>query len=270
MHDAIKTAKLGIADDIEELVFVSDVHGLVEPLDAIDGILAGRSAKVKVVAAGDYFVNGLHPAEALEWVRARAADCAILGNHDEGALNSSETGLPPYTEAGAWERLSPSLRSYLAGMPQVLELTWMGNRIRVSHDIASSGKRLSWRARVPEVAALMADPCADLTVCAHTHYPFVRTEAGVTVANCGAASNLLLGHREENGSIHPKGEEDVFVPVPEMYSTYLSVTVRDGELEAAIGRFRYDLDAVVAELQEFGHPNLGNLECMYRTGVCWC
>lgn len=265
-----KTRSIVVEDNVERLIVVSDIHGLTEPLKVIDDILNGVPDKLQVVAAGDYFVIGDSPAEVLEWVRKNAGEYAVRGNHDDGALNSPEGEFPPYTEAGALNRLDAGLKKYLEGLPHILELTWRGAHIRVTHDFTPSGNRLSWKARVPEALEMFADPGVDLTVCAHTHYPFIRKIGDAKVANCGAVSALLLGHKREDGGIDPKGDDDIFVPVSEICSTYLDIVVKHDNLLPQVERFQYEVDEVLQRLDKLRHPDIENLRILFKTGVCWC
>jgi predicted phosphodiesterase len=270
MLTMVKTKHLKVPETVERLIIVSDLHGLVEPLEAMDRILSDIQEEFQLVASGDYFVNGAYPVEVLDWVRSKAGEFAILGNHDEGAFGAPEEDFPPYTEEGAWNRLDDARREYLTQLPHILELDWKGKRIRITHDLNPAGERVSWKARVNAVFEMFADPERDLVTCSHTHFPFVREKDGALVANTGGMSNLLIGHKREDGGIDPKGDEGVFQPDPNVSSTFLSVCTKDDKLDVRIERLHYDIDKALKTLEELGHPNLENLSVMYRTGVCWC
>ncbi len=263
----IRVKTLTVDDSIEKLIVVSDLHGFMEPLSVLDKILDRSEESMQVIAAGDYFVNGPYPSEVLDWTRGRAGNFAILGNHDEGTLTASDdSNAQPFTEAGALRCLDSGQKEYLASLPHIIEVVWKGKRIRITHDTTPSGEVFAWTARVHEVVEALVDPQVDLTVCAHTHYPFVRRTDGTIVANTGSTSALLLGHRRADGTIAPKGDED-FVPVSRMFSTYLSVTDNNGELEVTIERFQYDVDNVLQQLKEYNHPLFENISIWLRTGV---
>jgi len=267
-RDGVKFKSITIPEAVEKLIVVSDIHSLIQPLDALDRQLEHVREDYQVVTAGDYFLNGTHPVETLAWVRENAGEYAVLGNHDHGTLHSEKGEFPSYTEAGAFNRLDEAALDYLASLPHILELDWRGKSIRVTHHLTPEGQVLDWRANVPEVLSMFTDPDVDLTVCAHTHYPFVKNLPGTVVANCGSASVLLLGHKRADGSISSKGEEEVFVPIPEIYSTYLTVTNNNGVLKPEIERFHYDIDAYLQELAELKHPNLDKHHTLFKTGVC--
>lgn len=264
----LQSKSFSLPDDVERLIVVSDLHGLTAPLEVIDDTVSGLSEKVVVIAAGDYFVNGLRPKETLEWVRRTAGEFALAGNHDVGALQAPTGDFPVYTEEGSFNRLDAELKEYLAAMPRILELSWRGKRIRVAHDRLPTEEWLSYKATAPQTVAMFADPAVDLTICAHTHYPFVEELADTIVANCGSTSCLLLGHVREDGSIAPKGREgEEYEPVPEIYSTYISVVVEAGSVQPTLARFTYDCGPEIRELQAMAHPTLERLSTIYRTGL---
>ena len=255
-----------LPDDIDRIIVVCDLHGLTAPLKVIDDILSDLSEKVQVIAAGDYFVNGLHPKETLEWVQRTAGEFAIRGNHD--VASAPEGDFPSYTEEGAFNRFDNKLKDYLATLPDILELTWHEKRIRITHDRTPSEKNLLWTATVPEGVEMFADPAMDLTIFAHTHYPFVEKLPNTIVANSGSTSCLLFGHKREDGSIHCKGRKgETYKPVSEIYSTYISIVIKDGCIHPTVERFTYDYEPEIRALQDIAHPNLERLSVLYRTGL---
>lgn len=264
----MRTKQLEVGSDVEKLIIVSDLHGALPVLPALDRILGDMTEKVQVIADGDYVVNGPNPVEVIDWVRANCGEFAALGNHDDGATQAEEGEFPSYTEAGAFNRLDSSLREYLSGLPHMLELSWQGAKIRVTHDKSTDGVSFSWKARESEVVEFLLDPSVDMTVSAHTHYPFVREQGGTCVANTGSGAVLLLGHKREDGGIDPKGDGD-YEPVSEIYSTYLSVVLENGQPKATVEKFQYDVEEEIGLIEESGNPHAARLAELYRTGVCW-
>ena len=160
------------------------------------------------------------------------------------------------------------IADYLADLPDVLELSWRGRQLRITHGRTASGEWASWRATTGEMYELFADPTVDLTVVAHTHCPFVRAEPRGQVANCGSTSCLILGHETDDGAIQSKTEAP-FHPVEEIYSTYLSVTAPGASLDVSVERFSYDLLLEVDFLQDLGHPRVEVMRKWLETGVFW-
>lgn len=272
-HRGIRTKEIKIDDSVGRILVLSDLHSFAEPLAALDEIAGSSPDEPCIVIAGDLFCAGPHPAETVEWVRRRAEDRVALGNHDEGTLRGAEEPAlqPPYTEPGAYQRLSADQIEYLRSLPHILHLEWKGFRIRVMHGHFCFSERdvcgVSWMARPSELLERFPDPAFDLTAVAHTHYPFVAERQGTLVANCGAVSGLLLGLLHEDGSITPWGDEETFTPPKEIYSTFLSVTSADDGLEVQIEKFDYDRRGAIESLRAIGDPGIENRERWLLTGV---
>ena len=262
----MRTRSLRVSDDVERLLVVGDLHGYVEPLKTLDRVFGAYPDRVQVVAAGDYVVSGAKPAEAVEWVRRNAGEFAVTGNHDQGALAGADGKHPPFTEPGAFLRLSAEQRAYLSDLPDVLELSWKGRCIRVNHGRTRSGAWASWMGKTDEVFALFADPSVALTIVAHTHCPFVRKDATGCVANCGSTSCLILGHKRDDGTIQSKTEIP-FEPVSKIYSTYLSVTMDGSGLGVRVECFDYDRRKELECLEDIGDPNIERTRALLETGV---
>ncbi len=140
----MRTQSIQVNDQIEQLVVVSDLHGFIEPLKVLDEVIAAYQGKVQVVAAGDYVVTGPSPAETVEWVHQNAGRFAVRGNHDKRALAMAEGEHPPWTAPGAFLRLGCEQRKYLSELPDILELSWKGRRIRITHGRNHSGEWVLW------------------------------------------------------------------------------------------------------------------------------
>jgi protein phosphatase len=264
----VQTRALQISDDVERLLIVSDLHGFVEPLKELDRLFALYEGKSQVVAAGDYVVNGGRPAEVVDWVRRHAGEFAVTGNHDQEALKGAEGDFAPYTDPGAFLCFSEEQKDYLTGLPEVLELSWKGRKIRINHGRRASGEWVSWKATTAEVFDAFADPSVDLTVVAHTHCPFVRRESRGHVANCGSTSCLILGHEAADGSVQSKTDVS-FKPIARIYSTFLSATASSTGLEVRVERFEYDRLPEAELLQDLGHPRAQQIRKWLDTGVFW-
>ena len=262
----MRTQSVQVNDQVERLVLVSDLHGFIEPLKVLDRVIEAYPEKVQVVAVGDYVVTGSRPAEAVEWVRRNAGRFAVRGNHDEGALAGAEGEHPPWTEPGAYVRLSCEQKEYLSELPDILELSWKGRRIRITHGRRPSGEWVAWTATASEVFEFFADPSVELTVVGHTHHAFVRTDARCCVANCGSTSHLILGFKQDDGTVESRTEAP-FEPVSEMYSTYLSVTIDESNLEVRVERFDYDRQKEIQRLRDAGRLDIKELREQLETCV---
>jgi len=139
---------LEVDDAVERLLFASDLHAFIEPLEAFDEVRAPFPGPTQVVVGGDLFLGGNTPVETLEWVRAQAGQFAVLGNHDEVVLKGSEGNHPPYTEEGAYDGLDTCQIDYLRNLAEALEIRWKGKQIRVLHRHRTLvGEAVSWLAK---------------------------------------------------------------------------------------------------------------------------
>lgn len=264
----MQTNQVDVNSNITHLLIMSDLHSFAEPLPVLDERIAEHGDRGQAIIAGDSFCAGPDPVETIEWIRSRAGEFVVLGNHDEVTLQGSEGEHPAFTEAGAYQRLNEEQIEYLRSLSQVLELTWHGKRIRVMHGHCTcAGEGVSWMSKPSEMIERFADPAMDLVVTAHTHFPFVAERDGCLVANCGAVSGLLLGLEHEDGHITSWGDEDEFTPPSQIYSTYLSVTEGAGKLSVEIEQFDYDRAKSIRRLEEEGEPNLERRRRWLMTGV---
>lgn len=264
----MQSKRIELKSHVDSLLVMSDLHSFIEPLQVLDGKLASCPRSVQVIVAGDILSGGANPIETVEWVRRHAGEFAVLGNHDEASLREEEGDHPPYTEAGAHQRLDQQQIEYMQALPCILELTWKGTLIRVMHGHrTSSGESVSWMAKPSEMLTRFADPAVAITVVGHTHYPFVAEQDGCRVANCGSTSGLLLGLQHQDGSISPWGDDAAFKAPSEIYSTFLSIIFERGELQTTIEHFDYDRAKAIRRLREEGDPNVENRKLWLETGV---
>jgi predicted phosphodiesterase len=264
----VQTKRIDLNTDVDSLLIVSDLHSFIEPLQALDVAFASRSGSARVVVAGDTISGGANPAEVMEWVRKNAGEFAIVGNHDEAARRGGEGEHPPYSETGGYLRLDSGLAEYYQSLPHVLELAWKGQLIRVLHGHRTrAGEDVSWMAKPSEMLVRFGDPAVTLTVTAHTHFPFVAEQNGARVANCGSVCGLLLGREHEDGTVSSWGDEATFEAPARIYSTYLSLTVEQGELQVTIERFDYDRAAALDRLRAIDDPYIETRVRWLETGV---
>ena len=265
----MRTANVDIDDGIDRLLIVSDLHGYLGPLDMIDRAVADADGSVRIIASGDYFAGGCHPVETLDWVRSRAGECAVLGNHDELVQAGAEGDHPLYSEAGAFVQLDESQIEYLRNLPHALELRWRGFRIRILHGHRTLDEQgVPWTAKPRELLEHFGDASVDLTVLGHTHYPFVHHEDGLGVANSGSVSMVIFGSKQADGMIVPQGDEPVFKSESGIYSTFMWIAVEKGELLATIELFDYDREQALQDSRAAGDPNLQLRQVWLETGLC--
>ena len=249
---------------IERLVVAGDLHAFIEPLHEVDRIIGESPERTQVIVAGDILLGGANPTETLEWVRVRADKFAVPGNVECALLDNPGNK----TLQRTFSQLNARQIEYLRGLPHVLHLSWHGMRIQVLHGHRTrSGESVPWQSRPSELLDRFADLAVNLTVVGHTHYPFVSEKDGACVANCGSTSQLILGRQEKDGTVVAQGDEPVFTPVSEIYSTFLSIAAENGQPRATVERFDYDRRAAIRRLRETGEANVEAREAWLMTGV---
>ena len=264
----METRRIEVSETVNTLLVMSDLHSFVEPLEALDEIIDSWPGPAQVVVAGDILSGGASPVETMEWVRTRAGEFAVAGNHDEISRLGGEGEHPPYSEAGGFLRLDQRQAGYLQSLPFMLDLGWKAKRLRVTHGHRRpTGERVSWMAKPSELVSWFGDKEAALTIVGHTHHPFVAEQDGGRVANCGSTAGLLLGPQHPDGSISSWGDEPRFEAPARIYSTFLAITIDDGELQVAIERFDYDRAKALERLREANDPYLEDRIRWLETGL---
>lgn len=255
-------------DAIERLIIVSDLHAHLPPLEALAACWAQRQGKSLVLFNGDLIFGGPHPAEVARWLMRTCGDLATLGNHDEGMLRGGAGEHPPFTEEGAFLRLSEEERKYFRALPRRLILRWRGKKIVLTHGHADPAKaeEVSWKATPEEQIDRFLDPSADLCASGHTHYAFVRRVRNTLYANSGSPSLPILAVMNKDG-LHPQSGKKELGPDDDPRSTFLEVTVSGGKLDVAIVRFDYDRSAALSALEAVGHPHVNIIRRWLQDGI---
>lgn len=254
-------------DAIDRLLLVSDVHGFLQPLEVFDRIRESLPGRHQVLFNGDLVEGGPQPAETMCWLRRNVDGLAVLGNHDEGMLRKEAGDDPPYTEAGAFQRLSAEDRAFFGSRPLKLVVHWRGQRIQLMHGhVTAAGGRALWRLPPEKQIANFIEPEMNLCVLGHTHYPYIRSQDGVLYANPGSMSLPILAVRDYHG-LHPQSGKPQLGPEDDPRCSFLSLTENRGKLQAEIIRFDYDRSRALQLLEQVGHPQLANYRIWLHEGI---
>ena len=254
----IRSACHQVDDSIERLLIISDIHSNLQPLLIFDELRKGLEGSYQLVFNGDLFSGGCRPVETAEWVIEHVGELATLGNHDEQMLRCTDVDdeHPPYSEPGAYQRLSAEQREFFQQLPHRLELDWRGKRIILMHGhVTMEGRNGSWMATPDQQIANFDEPGADLFVASHTHYAFVQQVGDGLFANTGTMCLPILGIETDDGLHVQSGREEIR-PDDDRRTSFLSVTVEGGQLKAEIVRFDYDRESVLEEMKEEGRTDL--------------
>ncbi len=237
-------------DAIDRLVIVSDLHAYRGPLAAFEECLAALPGRSQVCVDGDLFEGGIDPAETVAWVRKHAEGFTARGNHDAGVLGERLNGeFPPDTERGAYAKLNADQIGFLRELPDAILIQWRGRTIRMMHGHMTPGGLPGHWLWVPEESMnAFGDAGVDLTVTAHTHFPFVMRRSGGFLANTGSLSIPIVKVLMPDGSIHYQSGDERSPAHDDFRSSFLSVTEDAGGLEVEIVRFDYDREAALRRL----------------------
>lgn len=183
------------------VAILSDVHANISALEAALADLERRAAKV-VLVAGDVVGDGTHPSEVVALLRRRAIP-TIRGNVERkvmevAALRPSEVAVlakKKHTDL-VWTAkcLGREGLDWLRSLPSSLELRLAGSRLLLVHgsplgDTDYVYPSLTARA----LAAKLGAERPDILACGHSHIPFARRVAGVTVVNAGSVGRPVDG-----------------------------------------------------------------------------
>lgn len=258
-----------IPGSIERLVFISDVHAHMEPLQALERILNRSKLKTQVVVVGDIVCGGPDPAPTIQWVREHSRRLAVLGNHDEEVLGAMKPQALPMSDA--WGRICLNAKDigYLASLPEQIRLSWRDHTIDVLHGHRTrSGKNVSWRSRPSQLFRQFKDDRVDVTVTGHTHYPFVLEQDDCRVANCGSTCAVMLAIQNVQGQRISHSDDPQFRKAGKIFSSFVEVTTtRTGDLSVRVVHFDYDRKQALFRRRQMGDPDLPRCRTLITQGM---
>lgn len=233
------------------IAIVSDIHGNRTAFDAVLADLRVTAPDL-ILHGGDLADSGSDPAGVIDQIRGLGWP-GVLGNADEihtrpESLDEFEAGSKApvslwkaVRETAEWARARLGMEriAWLATLPRAMSLPPVV--------LVHAGPDDIWRAPGAEASddgleRTYAPLGGEIAVYGHTHYPFVRPLARMTVANSGSAGLPYDGD--------PR-------------ASYLLI---DGTA-ATIRRVEYDIGREVAELAAHGHPHREWLESMLRAAA---
>jgi predicted phosphodiesterase len=263
----IRAVAHALDDAVEHLLVVSDIHAHLAPLEAFDRLRAGYGPHTQVAFNGDLFFGGPRPREAAEWLIRTVGELATIGNHDRPPPEDAGPTDPPYTERGAYQRLTAPQREYFYSRPHRVVLSWRGKQIVLTHGHLTMDRRpASWMALPAQQISDFLEDGADLCTIGHTHYPFQRKCGKTIFANSGSMSATILGVRQ-NGGLYVQNGDAQLAPDADPRTSFLHVTVSGGRLRAEIVRFEFDQEAALADLKQAGYQQLDVIRRWMQTGI---
>lgn len=179
-----------------KIAVLSDIHGNVDALIAVEAHLEAAGGADRVLILGDLVDYGPEPAAVIQWARERA-DHVVRGNHDHAVATGQPCRSSPAflqasiaTRAHFAGRLPARDIDYLRALPLTAHVEIDGLRMHLVHACPSDALFFYIRPDAPEcdwAAALQGTPEeTDLVLVGHTHLPFVKQCGRLTVVNPGS------------------------------------------------------------------------------------
>jgi len=170
------------------ILFISDIHGNKEALDAVLQI-----PHDEVICLGDIADYGPSPAECIEYIMENKI-VTVLGNHDVAVGSGIDCGcgytykhLSIATREYTWDSIDEKHRVFLRQLPFEIRTELGGKKIHMTHGSPRSNyEYIKPDTPEAEVCEMIKEIDADFLFIGHSHIPFVREVAGVTIVNPGS------------------------------------------------------------------------------------
>jgi predicted phosphodiesterase len=177
------------------VLFISDIHGRLDALNAVLEETAGHGA-IRVYVAGDLLAGGPEPLAVWRRLTEIKAHC-VRGVSDSALCSVDTSKLVPLNERERekldqflWTRrnVGELVLESLRRLPLTLRLPLIdGSEVVVVHGSPHDPlQEISQDMDDDEVLALVGDDPADVVVCGASHVPFQRALDGVHVVNVGS------------------------------------------------------------------------------------
>jgi predicted phosphodiesterase len=232
---------------------MADVHGNLLALEAVMSDLERQGGWDEVWVLGDLAVFGPHPAQTLERLAALPQVRFVQGNTDRYLVTGRRPPQMAVENESQWELLVASLEERDASF------RWTLSQLSYSWYAFLGELPFEQRAEVPQYGSVVGyhgSPLGDevgiwsdttdeelremlhgtncrLLLSGHTHRPLERSVDGTNIVNVGSVGLPLDGDRR---------------------AAYAALTIEDSECQVVIHRVEYDVDQVIATLDEVRHP----------------
>jgi putative phosphoesterase len=170
------------------ILFISDLHGNKEALDAVL-----RVPHDEVICLGDLADYGPSPAECIEYIIDNNV-ITVLGNHDAAVGSGIDCGcgytykhLSTATREYTWDVIDEEHRKFLRQLPFEIKREYNGNKLHFTHGSPRSNyEYIKPDTPEDEVHEMLLEVDSDYLFIGHSHIPFVRIVDDVTIINPGS------------------------------------------------------------------------------------
>lgn len=194
----LKELKTGSAikencDLMKEIIFVSDIHGNYDALQALLDLINNRT----VYCLGDLVGYGANPNEVVDWARTNKIE-SVMGNHEYAVATGDISWFNPQAQkAILWTRsiLTRENFQFISNLPKKIEMEFTGKKALLVH---GSPIDPIFEYVLPETHQHMFDYYlsrnrVEMIAMGHTHIPFVsKLDAGM-IFNPGSTGQPRSG-----------------------------------------------------------------------------
>lgn len=225
---------------LERIAVISDIHGNLPALEATLADIAQRGIS-RIICLGDLAGKGPHGDIVVDLCQARC-EAVVRGNWDE-ALPIETRSDPTFS----WhqELLGPARLAYLQALPNIIELTLSGQRIRLLHASPEGvHTRVYQSDPVEKLQGMFFNtdftghgPEPDVVVYGDIHQTYLRTLGSKTLVNVGSVGNPLD---------HPLASYAILEGTSGTSPAPLAITLL---------RLPYDIERAIRDAEEAGMPD---------------
>jgi predicted phosphodiesterase len=235
------------------IAVLADVHGNLPALEAVMAHLEEQGGCDELWVLGDLAVFCPYPVEVLERLGALPQVRFVMGNTDRYLVTGRRPLQMTIENELQWQRalalleerdanfrwtlsqLSYRWYSFLRELPFEQRLDLSGYGIVAGFHGSPRGDEVGIWAQTTEeeLREMLGGTHCNLLLCGHTHRPLDRTLDEVRVVNVGSVGLPLDGDQR---------------------AAYATLDFEDGECQVVLHRVDYDVETVIARLNEVRHP----------------
>jgi predicted phosphodiesterase len=232
---------------------ISDIHGNLPAASAVLSDIGARGFDL-VVSIGDMVSKGPQGPEVVDLLRSKGVQMLLgggefmLGLEEPNFVLSDETAAQDRLQVYEWERsrTTQDQVEFLTGLPFSMTVDLNGVGVDLFHATPWNCFDLIFPdAPSHEIERLRLSGESKVSVCGHTHRPFVRTIRGHTYINAGSVGQPFDG---------------------DWRACYVSLEAGPCSQQVCVIRVEYDVEAAIRAGRESGMPAFHAYEKMLRAG----
>lgn len=181
-----------------QIAALSDIHGNFGALLAVWRDLERHNLSTgPVLNAGDNVCYGENPEETVQFLRSRNNIFSVQGNYDKtvalfpGRANSYKKKWGQFRPEKFQaikqdsDKISDETRTWLLELPREQTMRYNGHSVIVTHYSPGAKEGIGPWTSSDDLERIASKTTAEVVVCGHTHFPFVRKAGNVLFVNPG-------------------------------------------------------------------------------------